>query len=120
MPLPLVDVVVVGAGDSPTAPGGGIPSGFCCCDDRCVGGKFTGFVLPVPGVWIGNDTGAVLPVPGAADGSPTGPYIGVNSLLGWAGGVVRLLSDEISDETSSSEEVVVEGGLLFRLPAPVV
>ena len=44
-PLPLVDVVVVGAGDSFTAPDEGETSGF---RGRC--GRFTGFVPPVPGV----------------------------------------------------------------------
>ena len=43
-PLALVDVVVVGAGDSFTAPGGGKTSRF---RGRC--GRFTGFVPPVPG-----------------------------------------------------------------------
>ena len=44
-PLPLVDVAVAGAGDSFTAPDGGKTPGF---RGRC--GRFTGFVLPVPGV----------------------------------------------------------------------
>jgi len=70
-PLPLIDPVV-GAGGSRTASGGGNPSGSCDWSDRDCG-KFTGFVLPVPGVWVGRETGAVLPVPGTAAGSPTEP-----------------------------------------------
>ena len=68
-PLPLVEVVV-GTGGSLTVPGGGNPSGLCGC---CTGGKVTGFVLPVPGAWVGNDTGTVLPVPGAVGGNGAGP-----------------------------------------------
>ena len=55
------------------SPSGGIPSRFCDCYSCCVGGKFTEFVLLVPGVWLGNDTGTVLPVLGTAGDYPTGP-----------------------------------------------
>ena len=49
VPLPLVGVMVVRAGGPFTTPGGGIPSGFRDCRDCCVGGRFMGSVLPVPG-----------------------------------------------------------------------
>ena len=71
IPLPLVGAVMGGAGGAFITPGGGSASGFRGCCGCCIGGRFIGFILPVPGVWGGNGAGAALPVPGAAGGSAT-------------------------------------------------
>ena len=47
--LPLVDLIVIGAGGSFTTPGGGTLTRFRDYRDYCVSGRSTGLALPVLG-----------------------------------------------------------------------